>query len=186
MLRRRVGVRAAEDVRVAEGSRAVLLRRRRRRGSCPSSATCARRRSAGSPRALRGVVPDRRTVGPSSQPRRRSRRGTRRSAFCARTARVTRRAAMQLAERAGRRRPADVGMQHDPDERARVARVRPVRRREGVVDDVDVRAVRRDRRCRVQAAVAARSRSAAAPTTSSPPSVDSVKYTCGASMSPLT
>ena len=40
------------------------------------------------------------------------------------------------------------------DERARVGRVGPEWRREGVVDDVDVGAVRRDRRCCVEAAVA--------------------------------
>ena len=154
------------DVRVAEGRRAVLLRRRRRHGVSPGRERLppgVDRRAVG---GVAGVVPDGRAVGRAWPRRRRSRRGTRRRG-CSGSSRAGRR-----ARRGGARVKAPVGAARSRRRRAarrpRATRGSPVvglvRRRERVVDDVDVRAVRRDRRRRVVAAVAGASRSAAAST----------------------
>ena len=122
----------------------------------PSAGTSARHRSPGSPRrrGRRSRPPRRRSAW---RRRRRSRPGTRRQGV--------RRSSpagspggtpVQLAERAGRRAGRAVACRMTPTSVPRIGRVGPVRRRERVVDDVHVRAVGRDRRRGVVAAVARR------------------------------
>ncbi len=153
ILGRRIGVRAAEDVAVAERGRAVLLRRWRRNAAADLNRQSIRingRTDSG----VADVVPHARPVRVGRDCVHVIAEELCYQAVRARSARITDRAAVECRESA-RHAGGDVDvrvLQHT-DQTSGAGCVVAERRRESVVNDVEVTSIGRKSRCRVEATV---------------------------------